>query len=209
MSGELARNVLALPAIEEATTVMAFTSFGSEVDTGPIIDGLEGGGRRVVLPRVEGPVIVPVSYRSGDLVMPSSFGALEPADGEPVVPEEIDVVIVPGLAFDRSGHRVGYGRGYYDRFMGLLRPDALSAGVCFSVQLVEEVPHGRGDRPVDLVVRTLHDVERVVIYPAAERRLDLVEPSLSEDDLVPPLDRPVDLVVTEQGVERRVRPVIR
>jgi len=166
MSGELARNVLALPAIEEATTVMAFTSFGSEVDTGPIIDGLEGGGRRVVLPRVEGPVIVPVSYRSGDLVMPSSFGALEPADGEPVVPEEIDVVIVPGLAFDRSGHRVGYGRGYYDRFMGLLRPDALSAGVCFSVQLVEEVPHGRGDRPVDLVV-------------------------------------------TEQGVERRVRPVIR
>jgi 5-formyltetrahydrofolate cyclo-ligase len=166
MSDEVARNVLALPAIEDARTVMAFASFGSEVDTGPIIEGLAGGGRRVVLPRVEGRVIVPVSYRSGDPVMPSSFGALEPAEGEPVGPKEIDVVIVPGLAFDRSGHRVGYGRGFYDRFLGLLRPDALTMGICFSVQLVEEVPHGRGDRPVDLVV-------------------------------------------TEQGVERRVRTVIR
>jgi 5-formyltetrahydrofolate cyclo-ligase len=62
------------------------------------------------------------------------------------------VVIVPGLAFDRSGHRVGYGRGFYDRFLATLRPDALTVGICFSVQLVDEVPHGQGDRPVDLVM---------------------------------------------------------
>jgi 5-formyltetrahydrofolate cyclo-ligase len=152
MSVDVARNVLALPAIVEATTVMAFSSFGSEVDTGPIIERLARAGRRVALPRVEGRVIVPVAYRSGDPVKPSSFGAVEPAEGEAIAPGEIDVVIVPGLAFDRSGHRVGYGRGFYDRFLGRLGPDAHTVGVCFSIQLVDEVPHGRGDRPVELVV---------------------------------------------------------
>jgi 5-formyltetrahydrofolate cyclo-ligase len=148
----VARNLLALPEVRQASTVMAFSSFGSEVDSGPIIEQLARDGRRVVLPRVEGRTIVPVGYRSGDPVKPSSFGALEPAAGEPVGPEEIDVVVVPGLAFDRRGHRVGYGGGFYDRFLGRLRPDALTVGICFSVQVVDEVPHGRGDRPVDLVV---------------------------------------------------------
>jgi len=148
----VARNLLTLPEVRQASTVMAFSSFGSEVDTRPIIEQLARDGRRVVLPRVEGRTIVPVGYRSGDPVKPSSFGALEPAGGDPVRPEEIDVVIVPGLAFDRRGHRVGYGGGFYDRFLGRLRPDALTVGICFSVQVVDEVPNGRGDRPVDLVV---------------------------------------------------------
>jgi len=148
----VARNLLTLPEVRQASTVMAFSSFGSEVDTRPIIEQLARDGRRVVLPRVEGRTIVPVGYRSGDPVKPSSFGALEPAGGDPVRPEEIDVVIVPGLAFDRRGHRVGYGGGFYDRFLGRLRPDALTVSICFSVQVVDEVPNGRGDRPVDLVV---------------------------------------------------------
>jgi 5-formyltetrahydrofolate cyclo-ligase len=152
MSDEVAENVVALPAVANATTVMAFSSFGSEVDTGPIIERLERDGRRVSLPRVEGRDIVAVAYRSGDPVIPTSFGAREPAGGEKVAPEEIDVVLVPGLAFDRSGHRVGYGRGFYDRFLPAVRRDALTVGICFSVQLVDEVPQGRSDRPVDLVV---------------------------------------------------------
>jgi 5-formyltetrahydrofolate cyclo-ligase len=152
MSDEVAENVMALPAVADATTVMAFSSFGSEVDTSPIIERLERDGRRVALPRVEGRDIVAVAYRSGDRVSPTSFGALEPAGGERVAPEEIDVVIVPGLAFDRSGNRVGYGRGFYDRFLAAVRPHALTVGICFSVQLMDEVPQGRDDRRVDLVV---------------------------------------------------------
>jgi 5-formyltetrahydrofolate cyclo-ligase len=152
LSEAVARNLLELPAVADASTVMAFSSFGSEVETGPIIERLARDGRRVALPRVEGRSIVPVAYRSGDPVKPSLFGALEPATGDPVRPEEIDVVIVPGLAFDRRGQRVGYGRGFYDRFLGRLRPDALKVGICFTAQVVDEVPHGRGDRPVDVVV---------------------------------------------------------
>src|SRR6266545_833505 len=75
MSGEVARNVLALPAVVDATTVMAFSSLGSEVDTASIIERLERDGRRVALPRVEGLNIVAVAYRRGDQVKPSSFGA--------------------------------------------------------------------------------------------------------------------------------------
>lgn len=148
----VARNLLAVPEVRRASRVMVFSSFGSEVDTGPIIEQLERDGRSVVLPRVEDRTIVPVGYRSGDPVTPSSLGMLEPAGGDPVNPVEIDVVVVPGLAFDRRGHRVGYGGGFYDRFLGRLRPDALTVGICFTVQVVDEVPHGRGDRPVDLVV---------------------------------------------------------
>jgi 5-formyltetrahydrofolate cyclo-ligase len=152
LSEAVARNLLELPAVADASTVMAFSSFGSEVETGPIIERLTRDGRRVALPRVEGRSIVPVAYRSGDPVKPAPFGALEPATGDPVLPEEIDVVIVPGLAFDRRGQRVGYGRGFYDRFLGRLRPDALKVGICFTAQVVDEVPHGRGDRPVDVLV---------------------------------------------------------
>ena len=152
MSKEVAANVLALPAVVDATTVMAFSSFGSEVDTGPIIERLERDGRRVALPRVEGRDIVAVAYRSDHRARPTSFGVMEPAEGEKLAPEAIDVVIVPGLAFDRSGHRVGYGRGFYDRFLATLGPDALTVGICFSAQLVDEVPHGEGDRTVDLVM---------------------------------------------------------
>jgi 5-formyltetrahydrofolate cyclo-ligase len=151
-SEAVARNVLALPAVADATTVMAFSSFGSEVDTRPLIEGLAHRQVRLVLPRVEGRSMVAVVYRPGDPVREASFGAFEPAGGEVVGPETIDVVVSPGLAFDRRGYRLGYGGGFYDRFLRRLRQDAVTIGVAFSVQLVDEVPHGRGDHPVDVVV---------------------------------------------------------
>jgi 5-formyltetrahydrofolate cyclo-ligase len=67
-------------------------------------------------------------------------------------PGAIDVVVVPGLAFDPAGNRVGYGGGHYDRYLRRLARSALRVGICFPRQLVPEVPHGEGDEPVDLVV---------------------------------------------------------
>jgi 5-formyltetrahydrofolate cyclo-ligase len=151
-SRAVAHNVLNLPALKGATTVMAFSPFGSEVDTRPLMQGLLERKAQLVLPRVEGRSIVAVAYRSGDPVRRASFGALEPAGGDVVAPQEIDVVLTPGLAFDRRGYRLGYGRGYYDRFLRRLRPDAVTIGIAFAVQIVDQVPRGRGDRPVDLVV---------------------------------------------------------
>ncbi len=140
---------------------MDYSSFGSEVDTWALLEHLSNHDVRVILPRVEGPVIAAIAYRPGDPVRPAPFGALEPSDGEIVPPEEIDVVIVPGLAFDRAGHRLGYGGGFYDRFLGRLRPDAVTIGVAFSDQIVDEAPHGPKDRSVDIVV-----TEHGIIHPA-------------------------------------------
>ncbi|HZP91000.1 MAG TPA: 5-formyltetrahydrofolate cyclo-ligase [Actinomycetota bacterium] len=150
-SGEIARRLLGLAEVRDARTVMAFSSFGSEVDTRPVLERLLADGCAVALPRVEGGRIVPVELRPDARLRPASFGALEP-EGDPLAPEAVDAVIVPGLAFDRRGYRVGYGGGFYDRFLPLLRAGAPRVGVCFSLQLVEEVPHGPADVPVELVV---------------------------------------------------------
>ncbi|MGH2529741.1 MAG: 5-formyltetrahydrofolate cyclo-ligase [Actinomycetota bacterium] len=145
-------NLFALPEMNGASTVMTFWSFGSEIDTGPTIRRLTEQGRRVVLPKVEGRTIVAVGYRPGDPVTEASFGAMEPTDGDVLPPEAVDVVVAPGLAFDRLGYRVGYGGGFYDRFLRRTGSDAVTIGLCFAVQVVDEVPHRRGDRPMDLVV---------------------------------------------------------
>ncbi len=148
----IARTLLDLPEIAGAGTVMVFWSFGSEVGTVPIVDGLVGRGVCVALPRVEDGELVPVAFRPGDAMTQAAFGMLEPVEGRVLEATAVDVAVTPGLAFDRHGHRVGYGGGYYDRFFRRARPDLSKIAVCFGVQLVPEVPHGGSDVPVDVIV---------------------------------------------------------
>lgn len=140
-----------LPEVSGATTVMVFWSFGSEVDTTPLIERLVEGGRTIALPRIEGSEVVPVPYRPGDGVRETSFGAREPV-GPALEPAVIDVVVAPGVAFDREGRRVGYGGGYYDRLLPRLRPGVPAVAVAFALQVVAEVPAGGMDRRVDAIV---------------------------------------------------------
>jgi 5-formyltetrahydrofolate cyclo-ligase len=151
-SARIARRLFDLPEMSSASTVMVFSSFGSEVDTAPIIERLVAEGRRAVLPRVVNGEIEPITYRPDGRMSEASFGALEPTDGEPIQPEDVDVVVTPGLAFDRRGYRVGYGGGFYDRFFKRTRPDVVKAAIGFELQVVDEVPRGGQDVPVDLIV---------------------------------------------------------
>ncbi len=141
-----------LPQVAEAACVMVFSSFGSEVPTAPIIERLDGEGRRIALPRVTGSDMEAAYYRPGDPVRFASFGAMEPAAGSAVPPEEIDLVITPGLVFDRAGYRLGYGGGHFDRFLVRVRRDAVRVGVCFDLQVVHEIPRDPWDQPVDVIV---------------------------------------------------------
>ena len=142
---------LDLPEVRRARTVMLFSSFGSEVPTGSLIERLHARGVVVALPRIEGTALVPVRYAPGDLTTTTPFGAEEPVDGTPLDPDAIDVVGVPGVAFDRGGRRIGYGGGYYDRFLRGL--PAFTVGLVFGLQVVEEdLPAGRFDLPVDAIV---------------------------------------------------------
>jgi 5-formyltetrahydrofolate cyclo-ligase len=151
-SRAIAARLLDLPEARAASVVLAFWSFGSEVDTAPILEASHGVGRTVALPRVEGEDVVPIAYVLGDELRKTSFGALEPAAGSPVPPAELDLVIVPGVAFDRGGGRVGYGGGFYDRLLPRLRPGVPAIAVAFSIQVVEVVPWGGTDRRVDAII---------------------------------------------------------
>jgi 5-formyltetrahydrofolate cyclo-ligase len=150
---EITERVLSLPEIARAGTVMTFWSFGSEVDTAPLRRRLHERGLRVALPRIAEGQLEARTYAPGDPVTATSFGAAEPADGVLVRPEGLDVVVTPGVAFDRRGMRVGYGGGYYDRFFRRTREDALRAGIGFAMQVVEEpLPAGAFDVPLDVLV---------------------------------------------------------
>jgi 5-formyltetrahydrofolate cyclo-ligase len=151
-SEAIAERLMGLPEVVAATTVMVFSSFGSEVETGPILRRLASRRVRVLLPRVVEREMHAVPYAPGDRVTRAPFGAEEPSDGEPADPSEIDVVVVPGLAFDLLGHRVGYGGGFYDRFLKRTRRSVLTVGVCFGSQVMDEVPYGGADLPVSFLV---------------------------------------------------------
>lgn len=148
----IAERVMALPEARDASAAMMFWSFGSEVDTEPLIRGWVAEGKTVALPRIEGSDVVPVAFAPGDPTSKTSFGAMEPAEGRVLDPSELDLVIVPGVAFDRAGNRVGYGAGYYDRFLRRTRIGVPAVAIAFALQVVPEVPTGRADRRVDAIV---------------------------------------------------------
>jgi 5-formyltetrahydrofolate cyclo-ligase len=151
MGALIADRFLALPEVEAARTVMLFWSFGSEVPTGHLIEHLHTLGVTVALPRIEGSELVPVRFDPGDPTEPTSFGAREPLGGTTIAPGRLDVVAVPGVAFDRGGRRVGYGRGYYDRLLATTSAPAVA--LAFGLQVLEgELPAGGTDVEVDLIV---------------------------------------------------------
>ncbi|MDP9330783.1 MAG: 5-formyltetrahydrofolate cyclo-ligase [Actinomycetota bacterium] len=153
LSRLVAERFLRLVEVTEAQTVLAFWSFGSEVSTMPLMDALHERGIRITLPRIVGADIELRVWVPGDEMTATAFGALEPANGEAVLPSEIDVVATPGVAFDRTGRRVGYGGGFYDRLIPRLRPEASTVGFAFGVQLLDEdLPGGSFDLRVDTVV---------------------------------------------------------
>ena len=148
----IADRVLALPEVTQARRVLAFGSFGSEVDTSPILERLHAAGVRVALPRIERREVVPVAWAPGDPVTETAFGAFEPAGADVLAEADLDVIVTPGLAFDRRGFRLGYGGGYYDRLFRRTGTGAFRVAIGFGVQVVEGVPHGHADLAVHAIV---------------------------------------------------------
>jgi len=146
-SVELWAAVAELPEYRSASTVMAFTSFGSEPDTEPLFARVRAEGKRVLVPRIEDGNIVVVDA-DGPTVR-SRIGVEEPQG--PALPFElVEFVLVPGLAFTTDGYRLGYGGGFYDRF--LPRVQAHNAGVCFAEQVVDTLPVEAHDIRVQRVI---------------------------------------------------------
>ncbi len=156
-SRRIARKLLARPEYREAATVFCYISSGSEAGTGEIVAAALQAGKTVAVPLVEegrnSLRAVPVRDPERELA-PGFRGIREPADRESpwIDPRELDLAVVPGTAFDRSGNRLGRGGGYYDRFLPRLRPGVPRIGLAFECQLVERIAPDPHDAPVDLVI---------------------------------------------------------
>lgn len=149
----IADRVLALPEIVAATTVLAFSSFGSELSTMPLIEALVGRGVVVGLPVIDGEDLVARSWWPGEPTTKTWFGAREPAGGDVLDPSAFDVIVTPAVAVDRAGRRVGYGGGFYDRFLPRTRADTLRVAVVLPEQVVrEDLPAGAFDLRVHAIV---------------------------------------------------------
>ncbi|MCB4801912.1 5-formyltetrahydrofolate cyclo-ligase [Methylobacterium brachiatum] len=151
-SAGIVQALLALPELAEARLVGAFWPIRSEVDPRPAAEGLLARGQRVALPHVTPEGLIFREWRAGDTLVAGRFGLSEPDPSLP--PVEPDALIVPLAAFDGTGQRIGYGRGYYDGAIARLsrtRP-VLTVGVGFSVQRVDRVPAEPHDRPLQFVI---------------------------------------------------------
>ena len=140
--------------LTEAQTIMAYYSLPDEVCTHQLIDELVAEGKTVLLPRVLDEETMELRRYTGrhDL-REGAFHIMEPVGALFTDFSSIDVALIPGVAFDDRGHRLGRGRGYYDRFLSSLRtvPTEL-IGLCFDFQKVKEVPVDEFDTPVDEVI---------------------------------------------------------
>lgn len=139
----------ALPEWNAAHTVLLYSSIPGEVDTSELFSEWSGT-KRLVLPLVVGDDLVLKEYRPGSLV-PGYKGIMEPREDAPSVEaSDIELVIVPGVAFDASGRRLGRGKGYYDRLLPRLH--CPKVGLAFDWQIVGSVPVDEWDVPLDRVV---------------------------------------------------------
>lgn len=154
MSITISKNFAALDEVVKSFAIMIFLSFGSEVSTDYIIEWLWRQNKRVLAPlcRPGTREMDVYAINSFDDVAPGYFGIREPKQDilKPAAKQEIDLIAVPAVAFDGKGYRVGYGGGYYDRFLADM--DIPKIGLAFSCQLVPQVPSDGFDQPVQGIV---------------------------------------------------------
>lgn len=154
MSAAICRRAVELPLYRAAGTVHTyFGRIAGEVGTTLLLEDAWGAGKRVLCPRIgsEGELESREVRSMEDFVAgPMGLWEPDPRHAPLVDPETIELVVVPGVAFDRGGHRLGFGAGYYDRF--LTTTDAARVALAFSLQIIDRIPQSPDDEPVDWIV---------------------------------------------------------
>lgn len=163
-SALIVERLLALEEYRRAEVVMAYADFRNEVRTDRLIRESLARGKAVAVPFTdtrEKRLIPSLLLSYPEDLAPGTWGIPEPAPGRlrPVEPAKIDLVVVPGVAFDIKGNRLGYGGGYYDRFLPQAKPGAFFVAPAFELQVVPEIEPGPHDCPVHCLV-----TEKRVVY---------------------------------------------
>ncbi|MFD2369633.1 5-formyltetrahydrofolate cyclo-ligase [Brevibacillus sp. GCM10020057] len=155
-SAQACRHLAASERLAQARAIMAFHPFGAELDILPFVQEAMARGQEIWLPLTisSGRRIVPYRYEGPHMLKQGVYGIWEPDPALSVAADldRLDAVLVPGVAFDRQGGRMGYGGGYYDRFLAGLVRRPLLVGVAFAMQVVDAVPREPHDILLDGLV---------------------------------------------------------
>jgi len=154
----ISKKILSLKEIKELKNIMIYVSYRSEVSTNKLIISLLNNNKRIFAPycikdekRME---VVEIENPDQDLEK-GAYGIKEPAKrirNNKIDPKNLDIVVVPAVAFSKSGYRVGYGGGYYDRFLERLANKTITIGINYEEMLFDTVPKEDHDLAVDMVV---------------------------------------------------------
>ncbi len=153
LSDAVARRFLELPEFKEARVVASYIAKADEVQTSRIVAASLAAGKTLIVPRAD-PATGALSFASiGSMaeLSPGHFGVLEPGPGAEVPLGAADVVVVPVVAWDEQGRRLGYGKGYFDRALSS-HPRPLRVGLALEAQKAPILPQSSGDVPLDMIV---------------------------------------------------------
>jgi len=163
-SQQLAKYLLDSDLYQSATAILCYAALPTEISLDPFIKHALADGKRVCIPAIDwaSKTMSPAQIRNLDTDLETGrYGVRAPIDGCPLVePSDIDLILIPGLAFDRSFNRLGRGAGFYDRMIeSLPTPRPPLIGVCFASQILDTVPTEPHDHPMDRVITEIGLIE--------------------------------------------------
>ena len=150
-SQRLGEMFLATAAYQNAKTIYGYLPYNQEVRTVPILQRALNDGKQVAVPKIYGDTMRFLYLTDLSKVEKNAMGIPEPIADEPVAEDETALVLMPGVAFTKTGDRMGYGGGFYDRFLSA-EPNHPTIALCYDFQIVESLPTEEFDIPVDLVL---------------------------------------------------------
>jgi 5-formyltetrahydrofolate cyclo-ligase len=155
------RTFLETEEYRQARIVVVYASIHNEVDTEMVVQTALDSGKKVAFPAVVGHELIFRQVKTGSSMKSGAFGIMEPCpDCRVFMPDEVDVFLLPGIAFDLKGDRIGYGKGYYDKTLHRLEDKGKLVGLCYDFQLVDEIVAEPHDVKVDLII-----TEKRVVRP--------------------------------------------
>lgn len=149
-SRSLCEQFLASPQYRQAKTVYGYLPYNQEVRTVPVLQQALSDGKRVAVPKVYGDEMKFIYLTDLTKVEKGYSGIPEPVEDGPVADDPTALVLMPGLAFDPQGHRIGYGGGFYDKFLAA-EPDHPLVALCYDFQMLPAIETEEYDIPVDCV----------------------------------------------------------
>ncbi|MBR7122861.1 MAG: 5-formyltetrahydrofolate cyclo-ligase [Oscillospiraceae bacterium] len=150
-SQRLTELLLATPQYQEAKTVYGYLPYNQEVRTYALLEQALADGKRVAVPKVYGEEMEFIYLSDLTAVEKGYSGIPEPIADEPIANDPTALVLMPGLAFDKQGHRIGYGGGYYDKYLSR-EPGHPTIALCYEFQLLPQIDTEEFDIPVDCVL---------------------------------------------------------